>query len=233
MEKPSTSTIEASLRGTFSELANQLSAPPAAVQKWTDDLIARYTEPQRHYHTINHIHSMLSCLGENKKHIKNHTLVELAIYFHDWIYDPQAKDNELQSIDFFRAFADEVGLDKAMIEQVAGYIERTITHTLPTTSDGAEPDSDLCFFLDFDLEVLSRGEVDYGQYARQIREEYSHFSDGGYCVGRIKVLKSFLGRERLYFSGVFYERREGTARENLKDEIGSLEKELTGISEIG
>jgi predicted metal-dependent HD superfamily phosphohydrolase len=226
--KPSNLTsIEAQLQSDFSTLAERLEANETTVQNWSDTLISRYKEPQRRYHTIEHIHAMLNCLDHYRCPVKNETAIKLAIFFHDWVYDPKGKDNELESIKCFEEFAADISLSNSMISLVSGYIERTITHTLPI-SDG-EADSDLGLFLDFDLEVLARNEADYALYAAQIRQEYGHFSEGDYCAGRIKVLKAFLERGRLYFSDAFYETCEEIARGNLKAEIGLLERRLKAL----
>lgn len=217
-------SVEESLRSSFGQLARQLGGNEATVQKWTDALIRQYTESHRRYHTIEHIHSMLTCLGQTHSQIKNETSVKLAIFFHDWIYNPKAKDNELQSTECFKDFAAEMNISFSIIATVEAYVECTIHHRM---SPGHES-SDLALFLDFDLEVLSRTEVEYVLYAQQIRQEYSHVNENDYCAGRIKVLKSFLDRERLYFSDAFHEEKEDTARENIGREIGRLQRILDG-----
>jgi predicted metal-dependent HD superfamily phosphohydrolase len=151
--------------------------------------------------------------------------MNLAILFHDIEYDPKAKDNELQSILQFKSFAEDAHLSPSIAESVALFIERTITHTLEGDGDNLLPNTrkDLSLFLDMDLEVLSRQKGEYEKYAHQIRQEYSHFSHQDYCTGRAKVLRSFLERDRLYFSEIFYNQGESAARRNIKEEIQVLE----------
>ena len=215
------STTKTSLESIFALLVKALGGDEAAVKKWTDEFITRYTEPQRHYHTLDHIHIMFQCLDQLRSSVKDETTMKLGIFFHDWIYDPKSKDNEIGSIKCFKDFANELRLSESLSSRVSGYIERTITHTLPT--DAQEVDSDLSLFLDFDLEVLSRSDADYTRYAEQIQAEYSHLKLVDYYAGRLKVLRSFLSRDRLYFSDVFYERGEQKARRNLEQEINTLQ----------
>jgi predicted metal-dependent HD superfamily phosphohydrolase len=170
---------------------------------------------------------MLGCHERYRPLTRDQTVIALAIFFHDWIYDPRAKDNELESIKSLQAFAAEINLSKSIVTPVSEYIERTITHTLPATD--VAPGSDLCLFLDFDLEVLSRNATDYASYAANIRQEYSSYSDIEYWQGRIKVLRAFLARERLYFSDVFYEECESAARANLRDEIEDLQQKIDAL----
>jgi predicted metal-dependent HD superfamily phosphohydrolase len=218
--------VKFSIQENFSSLVSELGANNTTIQKWRDDLTARYTEPQRHYHTIEHIYSMLLCFDGDAPLIQDKIAMKLAIFFHDWIYDPEDKDNEIQSIECFKAFASEAGLPRELISKVSKYIERTITHTLP--SDDREVDGDLKLFLDFDLEVLSRGSADYELYAAQIRKEYSHFSEADYCKGRVKVLEAFLCRDRLYFSDPYFRQKETRTRENIEGEIKLLEAKALG-----
>ena len=215
------SIIKTSLESSFALLAKALGGNEATVKKWTDEFIARYTEPQRHFHTLNHIHAMLQCLDQVHSLVKDETVMKLAIFFHDWIYDPKSKNNEIDSIRCFKNFANDICLLDSLSSCVSCYIERTITHTHPV--DVQEADSDLSFFLDFDMEVLSRSEADYAHYAKQIQAEYSHLKLADYYAGRLEVLRSFLGRDRLYFSDVFYESREQRARRNLEQEINALQ----------
>ncbi|KAF9051109.1 hypothetical protein BDZ89DRAFT_525121 [Hymenopellis radicata] len=176
-----------SLEQAFLDDINSFGGSPSYAKHWLALLEARYGEPQRHYHTLAHITSMLECLNSHLSEIVDPQTVRLAIYFHDIVYDPKSSGNELASIELFRQL-DHV--PSTQLEKVCRYIERTITHSLPL--DCGEDDSDLKYFLDFDLEVLSRNRVLYEQYANEIREEYIHYSPEQYCAGRIQVLQKFL-----------------------------------------
>jgi predicted metal-dependent HD superfamily phosphohydrolase len=58
-------------------------------------LVARYSEPHRHYHTWSHV---LSCLDARERIAPLAPLeVDVALWFHDAIYDPRAHDNEDKS----------------------------------------------------------------------------------------------------------------------------------------
>ena len=148
--------------------------------------------------------------------------VALAIFFHDVVYDPRRADNERESVRVFEEFAASVGLAKRMARKVVGFIERTVTHTLP--GGEGEGEGDLELFLDFDLEVLARPNEEYEVYARQIREEYGYYEEDEYRKGRVGVLRGFLERERLYLSEKFYVEKEEAARRNLRAEIERLEQ---------
>lgn len=213
-----------SLQQRFCGIATRIDASDAAVAKWSQEFFRRYTESQRHYHTLTHIYDMFVSLDDCRSLVEDQTALSLAIFFHDWVYDPKRSDNELESIKYFQDFASEVGLADALSSRVSGYIERTITHTLPVT-DIPTDNSDLKLFLDFDLDVLSRTEEQYSLYAEQIRAEYGHVEPNTYCFGRTQVLKSFLTRDYLYFTDSFRDGREEKARNNLQKEVSALEGE--------
>lgn len=174
-------------------------------------VIERYSEPQRYYHTTSHLFRLLELFNKHKSKFSNPRAVFLAIVFHDIVYDPQSKDNELNSA---RLLKDWIGTDQdcTIAEQ---YILATIKHSL------INDDQDIKYFLDFDLEVLSWDYEKYwNDYALQIRKEYSQYSDSDYITGRTAVMSNFLKRERIYFSGIF---DEAKARENIQKELVSLQ----------
>ncbi|KAE8454686.1 hypothetical protein EG329_000309 [Mollisiaceae sp. DMI_Dod_QoI] len=214
------SSIEQDIRSSFGKLASQLGGDKQTIEKWTESLLTRYSESQRRYHTTTHIHSMLNCLTMSQSLVNNSTAIQLFIFFHDWVYDPQRHDNELQSIAIFEDFAREVNISEDIRNTVSHYIEATITHTM-----NYQDDTDLKLCLDYDLEVLGRDSAQYRLYASQIRDEYSEFSEQKYASGRIAVLEKFLARDRLFFTE-FYKELEECARENLRGEITDLQAKL-------
>ena len=61
------------------------------------DLRNRHAEPQRHYHTWDHIEALLRWFEARRNHLHDPLSVELAILFHDAAYDPTRSDNEAES----------------------------------------------------------------------------------------------------------------------------------------
>jgi predicted metal-dependent HD superfamily phosphohydrolase len=73
-------------------------------------LVAHYSEPHRAYHNLAHV---MDCLDqfEPVRHLaQDAAAVEIAIWYHDVIYDPRAKDNEERSADIAAAVMDELRL---------------------------------------------------------------------------------------------------------------------------
>jgi len=215
------STIAPILQARLSTLALSLGTTVRIAESWSAAMVRRYSEPQRHYHTLAHIWTLLACLDAHRSTIADNVAVELAVFFHDWIYDPQATDNEAKSVIEFQTFASEAGLDTELIRKVTQLVEATVKHAIGEHVR-AEESGDLKLFLDFDMAVLGWEWEQYAEYATQIRREYAFYEEKEYKTGRAKVLKGFLERERLYFSDQFYREREEVARQNIKREIELL-----------
>ena len=179
-----------------------------------DRLLKKYSEPGRHYHDARHVLACLKALDSFPGKIHNHNAIELAIWFHDSIYDPKASDNELQSAVYFRqefqAFAS--GIEK---------VERLIMATRHSEIEPKEPDERL--IVDIDLGILGAPPGRYKLYAEDIRLEYAHVEDDQYRVGRGQVLKSFLGRKQIYKTRHFRKLLEDQTRKNLLVELEELE----------
>jgi len=210
------------LQARFSALAISLGTTTPIAESWSAAMVRRYSEPQRHYHTLAHVRSLLACLDAQQSTIADNVAVELAVFFHDWIYDPQATDNEDKSVIEFQTFANEAGLDTKLIRKVTQLVEATVKHAIGEHVRAKEI-GDLKLFLDFDLAVLGWEWEQYAEYAAQIRREYAIYEEKEYKTGRAKVLKAFLERERLYFSDQFYRESEDFARQNIKREIEMLD----------
>ena len=175
-------------------------------------LIAAYTQPDRHYHNLNHIDRLLTTIDRFTESLQNPPAVRLAVWFHNFVYDSQASDNEAQSAKFAGELILSIGGSSELIDRVQQLILATQGHQI-------DPDDrDRCIFLDADLAILGADPVQYQAYMRSIRREYSWVSDAAYKVGRIQVLESFLQRDRLYYTDSLSDELESIARFNLKQE---------------
>ena len=177
------------------------------------DLVARYGEPARHYHTLDHVRAVLG-------HIDAHwpdapAALFFAAWLHDVIYDPRAADNEARSADYARVLLSNAGVSSDTIDETARLI-------LLTRSHEADPgDRPGCTLLDADLAILAADGPAYDAYAEAIRREYAWVPEADYRAGRRKVLERFLVRPRLFFPMEMAD-AEPRARENLSREVARL-----------
>ncbi len=174
---------------------------------------ARYSEPHRRYHNLKHVDIMIYLQQVHAHHITDNDTVSFAIFFHDIVYDVKQSDNEELSALAARAFLQRTNFPAERIAQVMAFIRATKTH-LNTSNN-----TDLDYFLDFDLSILGTDDREYFTYAEQIRYEYRMYSDTQYKTGRKKVLAHFLALPAIYKTAIFREEREAIARENLDTEL--------------
>lgn len=201
---------------------HQLTAPMLADEvrraAMFTQLTKAYEAPGRHYHTLTHISALLDATEQAAAQLHDPVVVQLAVCFHDSVYEPLRSDNEAKSAELARAFLTETTLEPARQERVAFLIERTHDHTQPQPPD----DLELLFFLDADLAVLGAPEARYQEYARQVRQEYRLVPDFLYRRGRRKVLEKMLAAPVLYRIPAFREQLEAAARRNLAQELREL-----------
>jgi predicted metal-dependent HD superfamily phosphohydrolase len=179
-------------------------------------LINAYTESDRYYHNLNHIYQVLRTIERFGDNLQNPIAVSLAAWFHDFVYDSQASDNEFQSAKLAQELLTNIGVPSAMIDRIQQLILATQGHQIDIS------DRDKCIFLDADLAILGTDPAQYQVYQRSIRREYSWVSDSAYQVGRSQVLTNFLHRDRLYATDLLFDELESIARFNLEQELANL-----------
>ncbi|MEH6665154.1 MAG: phosphohydrolase [Brevundimonas sp.] len=184
------------------------------------ELRKRYAEPHRRYHTWAHVEALLGWLALRRDHLHDPAAVELAILFHDAVYDPARSDNEAQSAQLLRdADLPDVAAETRL--RAVRMIEATASHRL--ADDLAPPDrDDMAAFLDMDLSILGAAPAEFEAYERAIRDEYAFAPDHLYRAARRGVLQRFIEREALYFSDWGRERFEIPARANIASSIAAL-----------
>jgi predicted metal-dependent HD superfamily phosphohydrolase len=178
-------------------------------------LVAAYAEPHRAYHTLAHI---FACLAEFEpaRHLARYPdEVELALWFHDVVYDPHAADNEARSADRAVNTLGEAGVAAAPLAHVHDLI-------LATRHDGQPVDPDAWLAIDVDLAIFGRPEPEFDRYETQIRQEYHWVPQDDYRRLRAQLLESFLDRRAIYRTAFFHERYDWQARANLARSIRRL-----------
>ncbi|MGK0186824.1 MAG: putative metal-dependent HD superfamily phosphohydrolase [Verrucomicrobiales bacterium] len=139
--------------------------------------------------------------------------IEMAIWFHDVVYDPKSATNEADSA---ALFVELLGAELENVNVTA--IERLILATDPRCDRGEAVDE--CILVDIDLLVLASDEAGYEQYAEAIRKEYAHVPAEAFSQGRAKVLGRIL-QQSIYVTEHFRGFEE-QARSNLEAEIAAL-----------
>ena len=179
-----------------------------------DALLARYGEPQRHYHTLQHLGECLEAFKRARSAAVHPGEVALALWFHDAIYDPQAHDNEARSADWAREALSEAGASAEVARRVHALV-------MATCHDAVPADADARLLVDIDLSILGAPPARFAEYERQIRLEYAHVPPEVFEPRRRALLAAFLQRDPLYLTAGIRSRREADARRNLQQAIDS------------
>jgi hypothetical protein len=95
---------------------------------YADNLLARWQEPQRHYHTLTHLTAVLDHVDVLEEHATDPDLVRLAAWFHDAVYLPDRSENEERSARLAERALPEAGLSAARTAEVARLVRLTVTH---------------------------------------------------------------------------------------------------------
>lgn len=184
------------------------------------DLRNRYAEPQRRYHTWAHIEALLGWFALRRDHLHDPVAVELAILFHDAVYDPARSDNEAQSARLLEdADLPDVTDDTRL--RAIRMIEATAAHGLADNLDEKDR-TDMAEFLDMDLSILGAAPAVFEGYERAIRDEYAFVPEALFRAARRGILERFLERPTLYFSDWGRDRFEARARSNVAASIAAL-----------
>ncbi|MCB2376300.1 hypothetical protein LGH70_01815 [Hymenobacter sp. BT635] len=208
------------LEARWQQLNARLGVPEALRDTTFRQLAAAYEGSGRHYHTLTHIRTLLETQAQHPEPLHDPEVVQLAVWFHDAVYNPLRDDNEVRSAQLAQEFMAKTSLPAERRQRVVFLIERTKDHTQPQPAT----DTDLHFFLDADLQILGAAEADYWQYARQVRQEYRLVPDILYRRGRRQVLEKLLLTPVLYQTPGFRQRLDAAARLNLQAELRQWEK---------
>jgi predicted metal-dependent HD superfamily phosphohydrolase len=189
-------------------------APPPGVY---EALCRRYGEPHRAYHTLQHL---AECFGwlDGARHLAARPFeVELALWFHDAIYEPRANDSEERSA----AWAAEALQSAGAAEDVAARVSALV---LATKHARAEGPPDPAVLLDVDLAILGAPPPRFLEYEAQVRREYAFVPEDAFRKARAAILARFAARPRLYATDHFAALLERQARANLRDSLARLER---------
>ncbi|HEX8521273.1 MAG TPA: hypothetical protein VF669_03385 [Tepidisphaeraceae bacterium] len=186
-----------------------------------DQLLTRYTGSDRHYHDIGHIEMSLRELDAVRDHCENADAVELAIWFHDCVYDGRRLDNEERSADVARAALAKMGADPHLVSCVVDLILAT-RHVAPPAAGDQE------WLVDIDLAPLGAAAAVFDANGESIRREYAHLDDATYARARSEILERFLERPSIYATEPFASRYEQQARSNLARSLGRKNGDARG-----
>ncbi len=194
----------------FTALWNRIGGPGDA-RAVHANLVARYSETGRAYHSLEHIFFCLEEMDAVAELLACRDAVELALWFHDAVYDPRAKDNEERSAALLLEAAKGGAISEEIIHKAAALILETKHANPPENAN-----SDASFTVDINLAILGQPAERFAEYEAQIRHEYKWVPPADFAGGRSAILRSFIARPSIYATEFFRSRYEDCARKNIE-----------------
>lgn len=217
------------------------NAPAPDPTPYADNLLARWQEPQRRYHTLTHLTAVLDHIDALEPELDREpelqpdperadtpapdinpdltpdlALVRLAAWFHDAVYAPDRSENEERSARLAERALPEAGVAPEKAAEVARLVRLTVTH------DPAPDDVNGQVLCDADLAILAAPPDTYAAYTAAVREEYAFVPEDAFRQGRAAVLRQLLALPRLFRTSYGTQRWEEAARANIAAELERL-----------
>jgi len=187
-------------------------------QTMWDEVERNYSEPERHYHNLSHLNSLLSELKIYKDKFAHWDVIIFAIAYHDLIYNPVINNNEERSA--------ETAIKRLAKISFPENETRFCGQLIVATKKHEPSDFETNLFTDADLSILGSDPDTYKAYSKQIRREYSVYPDIIYSRERKNVLTHFLNMDKIFKTNEFSARYELTSRINIQTELNLLTKRI-------
>ncbi len=198
----------ANWRDAWTELG---SAPPDGL---LETLMTAWAEPQRHYHSAQHLSECIAWFEREKDAAERPAEIALALWFHDAVYDVHAHDNEERSAEWARDALTAAGVSVGAAGRVHALIMATRHDALPRGRDAE-------LLIDIDLSILGAERSRFDEYEQQVQREYAFVPPEVRLPRRRAILQRFLDRDAIYTTPRMHAQLEARARENLRRSIAA------------
>ncbi|GIG38820.1 HD domain-containing protein [Cellulomonas phragmiteti] len=206
------------------------TAPAEQVRRTAEDLLERWTRPDRHFHNLKHLVDVLARVDELDEEAHHPALVRLAAWYHGAVFDSAERkayankggEDEAASAVLAREQLTELGVPERQVQRISDLVSALVRHT-PDPHDG-----DCAVLCDADLAMLATEPQRYKAYLQDVRAEYAHLPVEDYVRARVRILHKLLARPSLFVSPLA-QAWEEPARQNVSAELQRLEKEIAKI----
>jgi len=204
------------LQQDWDSLAGKLGLAEESSRNIYSTLATAYSAPERHYHGIDHLSQMLGDFKKYRRYADNPDWLEIAIWFHDAVYDFGAADNEERSAGLAKKLLKAEGFPELALSRIQEYV-------LATKHDSPPADYDSQLIADLDLMVLAAPYNQFLEYREKIWQEYKgRYSLEQFKAGTIKFYKGMLDKPNIFHTYLLRERYEEMARSNLEQALAEM-----------
>ncbi|GAB3696735.1 HD domain-containing protein [Nocardiopsis oceani] len=185
-----------------------------------DELLDRWSEPHRRYHTIAHLWDTLRAVDILEQEARDAEPVRYAVWFHDAVYEGRPGEDEDESAVLAERLLGLMGKEADLTAKVARLVAVTKDHS------PEKWDADGAVLSDADLSTLASGPEGYLAYTAAVRAEYGHLPDKVFRAGRLRVLRTLLEHRHIFHTPQGRARWEPRARSNMLGEVDRLTHEV-------
>jgi len=235
------------LEKEFKSLFNKYTNNIELINSNWNELELKYSSKNRYYHNLSHISELLKLYYKFEHQLIEKDVILFAIFYHDIIYDVKKNNNEEKSAELAKIRLQEINnlgassrgmnrIEFLLFDASIGELNPLVGLNIQTEKNKLvydyivatkyhkieNNDTDLAYFLDFDMAILGKDWDNYLKYTVKIRKEYRIYPNILYRKGRKKALKHFLKTERIYKTDEFFNRFEVQARKNIQKELDVL-----------
>jgi len=173
----------------------------------------------RCYHTLDHIYDCLLELDRASSLATFKNEVEIALWFHDIVNSEAESCNIMKNILMLK-YKDQEQWIESYIMATTHQIKH-IKLNLGVDAVDAFIVNDQCLTADIDLAIFGKSKPKFAEYEMKIRKEYQ-YAKSIFNDERLKVLRAFLHRKKIYWHKYFQKKYERQARLNLQWSIKNL-----------
>jgi len=178
------------------------------------DVLAHYSESHRRYHTPIHIDHCLRQFDMAVDLMRERDAVEMAIWFHDIIYDVPTVDNERRSAEYF------MDLTRGRVD--AAFARNVFDMILITTHQESPVRDDDRYLVDVDLSSFGLPWDEFKRDSEHVRGEFADRTDKEFYSTHIMFMQSLVDRPHFFSTEFFRARYENSARKNVARLIAEL-----------
>ena len=161
----------------------------------------------------------MSLLDKISSNLQYPEALELAIWFHDVVYQPGETDNEQLSADQFM-----LETENRFDDKLRNLVYQHILATVHVDTDIDHQDTQ--YMVDIDLSSFGLPWPEFKRDSDNLRLEMPHLSDHDYYRKQLAFQQALVDRPQFYRSDFFYQHYEDQARLNLTNNFEIITAKL-------
>ena len=182
-----------------------------------ETLLGFYSESERFYHTFKHIEFCLGLFDQVKGQCNDADSLELAIWFHDAVYNFPLVENEKLSADYFMEVSDGF-FSEELRQKIYSLVIVTDHKTLTANTDQK-------ILVDIDLSSFGLPWERFIADGENVRRELSYLNEDDFYRQQIGFMKQLTAGKHFYKTPWFQDQFESTARANISEYLQLLSKQ--------